>query len=689
MKTNTKLPLFLATLVVLAACGTSEGSSLLSSDSTTAPSVLSSSNGTSLVTSTGTTSTSTIVSSVGSSSTSQSTSTSFSSESSSASSTSETPLIAVTVIFVTNGGTAIDTITFTNPNQVTIPTTTRVGFDFQGWFLDENLAESFAIENYAMPTENTTITLYAKWLVTVATIQFVDSLGLSYAPITGNVGDTVTLPTPIETHYTFSGWFMDASYQTPATLTALPNDMITVYGLWTANAYTIEYMVVDPIQKISGYDSNGYVTASGDLYVTGYNGWNLLGVNFNGQFATTPILVNPFLNLGEGEKVAQVEFTSTNQIVLTTFGRVLIVGANHLGQYLDPSLPADGVFVDITNKFPLTVGEKITNLYANFLSLGLSTSLNQLYLWSYNEQNQVGVTDDGSGFVSTPIHVNPLLNLLEGETLKHIMVGKHSTNLLTNTGRLFGAGVNNEKQAGIVDNVYSSLFVEVTEGFNLNENEWIVRIEYGTQQGYALTNQSRFIVWGANWTGQLGKGNLSYSAPFETTPLFNLNEGEVIVDFAGGDEHAVILTSQQRLFTFGHNWSGTLGNDSWEISSLPIDVTSFLTLAPGETIVDVDALIFTSFAYTSTGRILSWGQNRSYLYHEDNQVNHRVPTTMFNAISSQLKTEEVAYQTAVTLWEPESTYGQFTGWFLDAALTQPYVASTMPGNTLTLYTRFQ
>ncbi len=65
-----------------------------------------------------------------------------------------------TMVFVTNGGTEVATITQLYDTPLTVPGTTRVGYDFTNWCSDEGLATAYTIPS-TMPDSD--LVLYAKW----------------------------------------------------------------------------------------------------------------------------------------------------------------------------------------------------------------------------------------------------------------------------------------------------------------------------------------------------------------------------------------------------------------------------------------------------------------------------------------------------------------------------------------------
>jgi uncharacterized repeat protein (TIGR02543 family) len=131
----------------------------------------------------------------------------------------------------------------------TLPTPTRTGYTFGGWFTQVNgggsqvLATTYV--NITAPQ-----TLFAKWTDndTVVTVTF------NYQSATGGNGTpskTVTygetygsLPLPTRTGYTFGGWYTEAGgggslVQATSTVTVRPTQ--TLFAKWTANTYTVTF----------------------------------------------------------------------------------------------------------------------------------------------------------------------------------------------------------------------------------------------------------------------------------------------------------------------------------------------------------------------------------------------------------------------------------------------------------------
>lgn len=146
---------------------------------------------------------------------------------------------AYTITFETNGGNAIQPQTKNYDTILSIPTPTKVGYSFSGWFIDVGLTQTFSLRN--MPAQN--LTLYAKWTINQYTVIFETNGGTAVASIIENYGDPITVPNnPIKDGYTFNGWFADANLTQSTTVpSTMPSHNLTLYANWTINQYTITF----------------------------------------------------------------------------------------------------------------------------------------------------------------------------------------------------------------------------------------------------------------------------------------------------------------------------------------------------------------------------------------------------------------------------------------------------------------
>jgi len=131
--------------------------------------------------------------------------------------------------------------------DVILPTPTRTGYNFGGWYSDIGISILVANGGASyIPTAG--ITLYAKWSGATFTVIYNYSGADAGNTITTENYTTlltpITLPTPTRTGYTFAGWFTNSALTVSAGAggaTYTPSSNLTVFAKWTAINYSIIY----------------------------------------------------------------------------------------------------------------------------------------------------------------------------------------------------------------------------------------------------------------------------------------------------------------------------------------------------------------------------------------------------------------------------------------------------------------
>jgi uncharacterized repeat protein (TIGR02543 family) len=207
-----------------------------------------------------------------------------------------------TITFNANGGNAVSpaTATTTNGKLSNLPTPTRTGYTFNGWFT----AATGGTKVDANYTFNANTTIYAQWAATTYTITFNANNGTvtPTSGTTGTDGRLTSLPTPTRSGHTFNGWFTAATGGTAVTTNYTFNANTTIYAQWTATAaatYTITYNVnngigtAPAVQTVNAGSSATLASGSG-LTRNGFtfSGWNTSaagnGTNYNAGASFTP-----------------------------------------------------------------------------------------------------------------------------------------------------------------------------------------------------------------------------------------------------------------------------------------------------------------------------------------------------------------------------------------------------------------
>ncbi|WP_141505310.1 InlB B-repeat-containing protein [Paenibacillus luteus] len=146
------------------------------------------------------------------------------------------------VSFVVNDGSTVQpqTIAHGQPIHAALATTTRTGYTFLNWYVDEELTEPFETETPV----TSGLTLYAKWALNTYTVSFESNDGTAVAS-KGVAHDGVlgTIETTTKAGHTFAGWYTDKELTQAFDANAPIKNNVTLYAKWTINTYKVNFVV--------------------------------------------------------------------------------------------------------------------------------------------------------------------------------------------------------------------------------------------------------------------------------------------------------------------------------------------------------------------------------------------------------------------------------------------------------------
>ncbi len=172
-----------------------------------------------------------------------------------------------TITFVTNGGTPIASISQLYDTPLTVPTTTKLGYNFASWYINEDLSTKYTVPA-RMP--DSTFTVYAGWDLidytytldtesTGITIKFYKNTSSSDSTIVATIDvgkEPTALPDSIK----------DLTYQSP---TSSSNSKLYLHTGWYTSRTASLSTYVDMSGNLSAYDTDG------DGVVNLYAGWTV------------------------------------------------------------------------------------------------------------------------------------------------------------------------------------------------------------------------------------------------------------------------------------------------------------------------------------------------------------------------------------------------------------------------------
>ncbi|MCL2444671.1 IPT/TIG domain-containing protein [Candidatus Saccharibacteria bacterium] len=304
--------------------------------------------------------------------------------------------------------------------------------------------------------------------------------------------------------------------------------------------------------------------------------------------------------------IVQMVTGADHAITLDSEGRIFAWGSNWGGQLgngvnFDSNVPVE---VDMTG---VLAGRDIVQIAAGNGSSFALDSEGRIFAWGSNWEGALG---NGTNIISNnvPVEVDTS-GVLAGRRIVQIATTWHYTLVLDSEGNIFAWGQNNNGQLGNNTNISSNVPVEVDMTGVLAGRD-IVQIVAGGSHSLALDSEGRMFAWGSNSSGELGNGTFSFfgsNVPVEVD-MTGVLAGRNIVQIAAGGNHSFALDSEGRIFAWGINWGGQLGNGVNFDSNVPVEVDMTGVLA-GRNIVQVMAGVAHSLAIDNEGQVFSWGLN--------------------------------------------------------------------------------
>jgi alpha-tubulin suppressor-like RCC1 family protein len=361
--------------------------------------------------------------------------------------------------------------------------------------------------------------------------------------------------------------------------------------------------------QITGFSigrDTSYIPKSGYILDVNKKAW-AWGLNSNGgvgdnttTFTSTPVAVCVPANV----TFAQIVGLEQTAIALDTTGKAWAWGSNGSGITGTNAATATNYSTPVAVCLDLTY---TTIRRGHFFITTLDTT-GKAWAWGYNGSGQLG-NNSTANSVLTPVAVclDKTFVVLGGA--RH-----YNTVAIDYQGKLWSWGENNTGSLGINStstNKCTPVAVCTTLTFS--------RV---TTNGHAHTIaqdiSNKLWSWGLNSYGQLGDG----TASSRLTPVaVCIPDSVTIVKIWGGYLTSFALDTQNRLWAWGINTYGQLGNGNITVQSSPIIAVC------NKTWVEIETYAKQTYGLTADGKTWAWGgyDANASIYHE--QLPYRTTPT--------------------------------------------------------------
>jgi alpha-tubulin suppressor-like RCC1 family protein len=322
-----------------------------------------------------------------------------------------------------------------------------------------------------------------------------------------------------------------------------------------------------------------YLTSTGTVKAAGANSSGQLGDGTTTN-STTHVAVSNLTGI-----VEVAVGTSNHSVALKSDGTVWCFGNNGSGQLGDGTTTNRSTAVQVTG---------LTGVVQIGAGSGISMALKSngtVWCWGSNSVGQLGTGSLTPATSSSAVQVAGLTGV------RAISTGSSFGMALKDDGTVWTWGHNGYGQLGINNTTDSSSAVQVTGVTG------VAKITAGWYHAMALKGDGSLLVWGQDYQGQLGLGTSGSIYPTAQA----LTGFGPVTSMAGGSSHAMAILSDGTIWAWGDDSSGALGDSpSASSSTVPVYVAGFPATA-----ACVNGGGAGSMAVESNGRLWSWGSNSS------------------------------------------------------------------------------
>lgn len=274
-------------------------------------------------------------------------------------------------------------------------------------------------------------------------------------------------------------------------------------------------------------------------------------------------------------------------------------------------------------------GSNLTQVYwggvlagktAKFLSTGYQHSCiiasdDKAYCWGENQTGQLGNGEAlglGGAYLphsNIPVAVD-MTGVLAGKTLKFIAAGGVSTCAIANDNKAYCWGGNGSGQLGRVGATTSLPVAVDMTGALAGKTIKMLSLGNGYGSGHtcAVASDNKMYCWGLNDNGQLGNGVTTNSAVPVAVSTSGLLSGKTIKSAFVSTNKSCAMDSLANIYCWGNNNRGTLGDrtTSNSLSPVAVDMSGILS---GMTAKSISLGASHTCLLTTTDDAYCWGFN--------------------------------------------------------------------------------
>ncbi len=309
---------------------------------------------------------------------------------------------------------------------------------------------------------------------------------------------------------------------------------------------------------------------------------------------------------------------------LTKLGNIFCWGYDGNGQLgIEPGNHGyQAPFIISTSSIPNNV--KFIQVSAGYTHTCAITNQGSAYCWGADLFGALG-NGLSIGDASQPFPINT--SMVSGSKIfKQISAGYHHTCGVTTEGDCYCWGMNNKGQLGVDREISMSEIPLKISTKNLSDPKTLSFVSAGFTHSCGITTEGKVFCWGDNESGTLGNNSTENQSivPVEVD-TFMIEGSKEFISVSTGWRHTCGVSNDKIAYCWGGDYSGALGNgESEQDKSIPSKVDTS-TIVGDKTFTSISTGWYHICGVTSDHVIYCWGQNMFGQLGNGQVANSEVP----------------------------------------------------------------
>lgn len=345
------------------------------------------------------------------------------------------------------------------------------------------------------------------------------------------------------------------------------------------------------------------IAADTKVYCWGYNGYGTLG---NGTTSTTANVTPTMIQQGAiptNVLIENLAATYTHACVIASDGKAYCWGTNTNGELGNNSTVSAYAPVAVSQG-AMPVGLSLRTISGGYYHTCAIGNDRKVYCWGNNGEGQLG---NGGVGASSNVPVVVLQGAMpQGVYAVSLSSAYNSTCALASNKKVYCWGRNLEGQLG--NNTTTNATSPVEVNLTAMGTAGATAIAAGYYHSCALGTDGSSYCWGQNSAYQLGNGTTTQSLVATKTPQGAVPSNVRLTQLSTYYQHTCAIGSNSLLYCWGMNAYRQIGNASTTTATTPT-LASTISNAPGGSITGISTGDYHTCINSSNAKIYCWGYN--------------------------------------------------------------------------------